>query len=401
MERIMKDLSKKIQYMKGSSVRALTRYCNNAEAKGKVVHKLNIGQPDLHIPKEYYDYLRSFNEQPLEYMPSNGRPDLLHAIKGYYHDEGMDFGENDIAITTGGSEALLFTLHALTNVGDECIIFEPFYSNYNTFFTLSGMKPVAVTTYAERGFHFTKHEIEEKITGNTKAILVTNPGNPTGAVLSSEELKMIAEIACENDLYIIADEVYREIVFDGLEISSFGLIKGIDERLIIIDSISKRFCACGARIGMIISKNKPFMSIISKLCQGRLAASAAEQWGAVGLYSTGLKETHLIRDEFQKRRDVVYQNLRNMPGAKCARPEGAFYIVAKIPVADASKFLIWMLEEYQENGETVMAAPAEGFYLTAGLGRDEIRIAYVLDCEQLDRAMKILANGICAYNQIQ
>ncbi len=395
----MKELSKKMVDMKASSVRKLTPYAVAAEAKGKKIYKLNIGQPDLHVPQEYYDHIRAFNNETVEYMPSNGIPELLEAVEKYYKGAGIDVDKSNIAITTGGTEAVLMTLLALTNPGDEFIVFEPYYSNYNTFFTITDAKPVAVTTYAERGFHFTKEELEAKITPKTKAIWVTSPGNPTGTVLTDEEIRAVADLAIANDLYIIADEVYREMVFDGRKITSFGFLEDIQDRLIIIDSVSKRFNACGARIGVLISKNKEFFSIVSKLCQGRLAVSTIEQHGAVGLYETGYRVINEIRDEFEKRRDVIYDHLQKIPGVVCEKPEGAFYVVCKLPVKDASDFLIWMLEEFEDKGETVMMSPADGFYATEGLGLDEVRIAYVLEAEKLGRAMELLAMGLEEYNK--
>jgi len=387
--------------MKASSVRKLTKYADDAEAKGKKVYRLNIGQPDLHVPHEYYDQIRAFNEPTVEYMPSNGIPELLEAVEKYYNDVGINVDQKNIYITTGGTEAILFTLLTLTNPGDEFIVFEPYYSNYDTFFTITGATPVAVTTYAKNGFHIEIEALEAKITEKTKAVLVTNPGNPTGAVLTKEEVRMIADIAIKHDLYIIADEVYREIVFDGREITSFGFLEDIHERLVIVESVSKRFNACGARIGAVVSKNEEILEVISKLCQGRLAVSTIEQYGAVGLYSTGNRIINQIRDEFQTRRDVIYRNLKKIPGVVCKKPEGAFYVVCKLPVDDANKFLVWMLEEFEDNGETVMAAPAEGFYATEGLGNDEVRIAYVLEPEKLDRAMHVLAKGIVAYQLLR
>lgn len=384
--------------MKASSVRKLTKYANEAEARGKKIYRLNIGQPDLPVPKEYYKQIRAFDNPIVEYMPSNGIPELLKAVQGYYKEGGIAVETKEIAVTTGGTEAVLFTMLALTNPGDEYIVFEPYYSNYNTFFTITGAKPVAVTTYAENGFHFKKEQIEAKISDKTKAIWVTNPGNPTGTVLTPEEVRAVADLAKQHDLWIVADEVYREIVFDGREVTSFGFLDDIQDRLVLIDSVSKKFSACGARIGVVISKNEEFMGIISKLCQGRLSASTIEQIGAVGLFSTGLEQIYMVRDTFQERRDVIYENLMKIPGVVCQKPEGAFYVVAKIPVDDANKFLIWMLEEFEIDGETVMAAPADGFYATEGLGRDEIRIAYVLEPEKLNKAMNILAEGIEAYN---
>ncbi len=395
----MKPLSKKMLDMKASSVRKLTRYADEAEARGKKIYKLNIGQPDLHVPDEYYDRVKAFQEPTVEYMPSQGIPELLEAVESYYNSIGIDVDRNHIYITTGGTEAVMFTLLALTNPGDEFLIFEPYYSNYNTFFTMTGAKPVAVTTYAENGFHVERAALEEKITDKTKAIFVTNPGNPTGTVLREDEIRMIADVAKEHDLYLICDEVYREMVFDGGEITSFGFLEDIHDRLILVDSVSKRYNACGARIGVVISKNDEVLELISKLCQGRLAVSTLEQQGAVGLYSTGFRVIHEIRDEFEKRRNVVYESLKKIPGVFCEKPEGAFYMICKLPVEDTNDFLIWMLREFEDNGETVMAAPADGFYATEGLGNDEIRIAYVLESDKLIRAIEILGKGLEAYNK--
>ncbi|HYE67904.1 MAG TPA: pyridoxal phosphate-dependent aminotransferase [Anaerovoracaceae bacterium] len=394
----MKQLSHKMLKMKASSVRRLTKHADDAEARGKVIYRLNIGQPDLKVPMEYYDRIRAFKEPTVEYMPSQGIPELLEAVETYYRSIGIDVDRNHIYITTGGTEAIMFTLLALTNPEDEILIFEPYYSNYNTFFTMTGSHPVAVTTYAENGFHVERSALEEKITDKTKAIFITNPGNPTGTVLREDEIRMIADVAKEHDLYIICDEVYREMVFDDRKITSFGYLEDIHDRLILIDSVSKRYNACGARIGVLISKNDEILDLISKLCQGRLSVSTIEQNAAVGLYSTGFRVIHEIRDEFEKRRDVVFESLKKIPGVFCEKPEGAFYLICKLPVEDANDFLIWMLKEFDDKGETVMAAPADGFYATEGLGKNEIRIAYVLETDKLKRAIEILGKGLEAYN---
>ena len=395
----MKQLSDKMLSMKASSVRKLTKYANDAEARGVKIYKLNIGQPDLEVPPEYYEHIRKYDSPTIEYMPSNGIKPLIKAVQKYYKEGGIDVEEKHIAVTTGGTEAVLFTLLALINSGDEVVVFEPYYSNYNTFFTITGAEPVAVTTYAENGFHFEKKDLEAKITDKTKAIWVTNPGNPTGTVLTPEEIRNIADVAKAHDLYIIADEVYREIVFDGREVTSFGFLEDIQDRLILIDSVSKKFSACGARIGFIISKNEAFFEIVSKLCQGRLAVSTIEQYGAVGLLEAGFREIYRVRDEFERRRDAVYESLKKIPGIVCQKPEGAFYVICKLPVDDANKFLIWMLEEFQYNGETLMAAPADGFYATEGLGKDEIRLAYVLEPDKMEKALEVLAKGLEEYNK--
>ena len=384
--------------MTASSVRKLAKYADDAERRGKKIYRLNIGQPDMLVPVEYYERIRAFREPTVEYMPSQGIPELLEAVETYYNSIGIDVDRNHIYITTGGTEAIMFTLLALINPEDEVLIFEPYYSNYNTFFTMTGCHPIAVTTYAENGFHVEKSAIEAKITDRTKAIFVTNPGNPTGTVLTEEEVRMIADVAKEHDLYIICDEVYRELVFDERKITSFGFLEDIHDRLIMIDSVSKRYNACGARIGVLASKNDEILELISKLCQGRLAVSTIEQHAAVGLYSTGFRVINEIREEFEYRRNVVYECLRKIPGVFCEKPEGAFYVICKLPVEDSNDFLIWMLNEFDDDGETVMAAPADGFYATEGLGKNEIRIAYVLEADKLQRAIEILGKGLKAYN---
>lgn len=393
----MRVLSTKMLEMKESSVRKLTSYGNAAEAAAKHVYKLNIGQPDLKTPVEYYQNIRNYDNPVIEYMPSNGTPELIKAIEKYYRETGIRVTKSHIAVTTGGSEAMLFALLAITNPGDEVIVFEPYYSNYSTFFSISGMTPVAVRTLPSQGFHIDIDTLEAALTEKTKAIIVTNPGNPTGAVMSQQEIRGIADFAMKHDLYIIADEVYREIVFDGRAIVSFGFMEDIWDRLILIDSVSKRFNACGARIGFLVSKNKEIMKLISKLCQGRLAVSTVEQAGALGLFSSGPHTIQTVRDEFQRRRDAVYESLMKIPGIVCQKPEGAFYMMAELPVDDACKFLIWMLEEFDEGGETVMAAPADGFYLHPEFGKRQIRIAYVLEPNKLVHAIWLMGLGISRY----
>ncbi|GAB1475709.1 pyridoxal phosphate-dependent aminotransferase [Bacillota bacterium] len=395
----MKKLSSSMTEMEVSSVRKLTVYADRAKAAGKKVYHLNIGQPDLPVPEEYYEYIRKFHEPTVEYMPSQGLPELLSAMEKFYRNSGFNISRDNIAVTTGGSEGVLMTLQSLADPGDEFIVFEPYYSNYNTYFTMSGSVPVPVRTYAKNGFHIEKRAIEEKITERTKAIIVTNPGNPTGTVLTAAELRIIADIAKEHDLYIISDEVYREIVFDGREITSFGKLEDIADRLIVIDSVSKRFSACGARIGAVITRNKELFNLVYKLCQGRLSVSTIEQHGAAGLYTAGNRVIDSVRDEFEKRRDAVYEALGKLPGVEFNKPEGAFYMMCRLPVEDATDFLIWMLEKFDIDGETVMAAPGEGFYATKGLGKNEIRLAFTLECELLEKAVRILGEGLDEYRK--
>lgn len=390
-------VSEKFKKMETSSVRKLSAYSDEAKKKGYKVYHLNIGQPDLPTPPAYFEYIKNFTNASTEYMPSLGNPNLIRSIQEYYKNLGINYSKNQIAVTCGGTEALLFTLLAIINDGDEVLLPEPFYSNYSTFFTISGAICVPITTYAESGFHFTKEDVLSRITPKTKAILVSNPGNPTGMVMSFDEVAMIAEIAKEYDLFIIADEVYREFVFDNKPITSFGFIPDVEDRLILIDSVSKRFNACGARIGCLLTKNKEVFSIITKLCQGRLSTSTLEQVGAIGLYDSNPQVIIDSRDEYQRRRDIIYKILSKIPGVVCSKPEGAFYLIAKLPVENVEDFLTWLLTDFNIDGETVMAAPAEGFYKTKGLGKNEIRIAYVLKEEELTKAMNILSEGLKSY----
>jgi len=394
------DISQKFKGMEASSVRKLSVYADEAKRNGKKVYHLNIGQPDLATPEPYFRRIKSFNEPATEYMPSLGIPELIDSILEYYAGLGIRYNKEQIAVTSGGTEALLFTFLAIANEGDEVLLPEPFYSNYTTFFTISGAICIPVTTYAENGFHFSEEDLASKITKRTKAILVSTPGNPTGAVLSMEEIQMVAEIAERHDLYIIADEVYREFVFDGREIASFGFLPEIEDRLILIDSVSKRFNACGARIGMLLTKNKELFPVITKLCQGRLSVSTIEQYGAVGLFKADKSYITDARDQYQERRDIVYGLLKQVPGVVCRKPEGAFYMIAKLPIDDVEDFLTWLLTSFEIDGETVMAAPAEGFYKTKGLGKNELRIAYVLEEEPLTRAVRILTEGLKRYMEL-
>ena len=302
-------------------------------------------------------------------------------------------------VTTGGSEALNMTFLSILNEGDEVLIAEPFYTNYHTFATSAGGKVVPITTKAEEGYHYAKREqIEPLITEKTRAICCINPGNPTGTVLTMDEMRLIGEIAKEHDLWIIADEVYREFAYDGRQAVSFGQIPEIEDRVIIIDSVSKRFSACGARIGFLISKNTDLISNVMKIAQGRLCVSTVDQVGAAALFRLPASYYEEVKAEYCGRRDVVYEELMKIPGVVCQKPGGAFYMTAKLPVDSIEDFLMFLLTEFDDNGETVMFAPAEGFYATPGLGKDEMRIAYVLKKEDMRRGVELIRLGIEAYN---
>ncbi|WIF94709.1 pyridoxal phosphate-dependent aminotransferase [Caminicella sporogenes] len=390
--------SKRITSMQQSPIRKLVPIAENAKKQGKKVYHLNIGQPDIETPTEFFEAVKSFDEKVLKYSFSQGMPELIEALIKYYKRYDMNFEHEEIVITNGGSEALLFSLIAVADHGDEVLIPEPFYTNYNGFSSAVGVNVKPITTKATEGFHLPKKEkIEELISPKTKAILLSNPGNPTGVVYTPEEIQMLASLAKEYNLFIIADEVYREFVYDNLTYTSFGNIKEIEDRVIIVDSISKRYSACGARIGSIASKNKDLIKQILKLCQGRLCVPTLEQIGAARLYSVSEGYFEKVLAEYQKRRDIVYNALKEMPNVICEKPTGAFYVVAKLPVIDAEDFVIWLLKDFDIDNETVMLAPAEGFYATPGLGKDEVRIAYILNEKDLKKAMNILKIALEKY----
>lgn len=392
------QISKRILAMQESPIRKLVPIAEAAKKQGKKVYHLNIGQPDIETPKEFFNAVKGYDSKVLAYSFSQGMPALIDSMIGYYKKYDIEYKPNQILITNGGSEALMFALIATCDAGDEVLVPEPFYTNYNGFSLPVGVKIIPITTYAENGFALPKlEEMEKLITDKTKAILLSNPGNPTGAVYDKNEIKTVCALALMHDLYIIADEVYREFTYDGLSYTSFGSCSEVDDRVIIIDSISKRFSACGARIGSLASKNDLLMKNILKLCQSRLCVPTLEMLGAIELYKTDISYFKAVNKEYTKRRNIVYQALKGMKGVICEEPKGAFYVIAKLPVPDAEEFIIWMLKEFEMDGETVMLAPAQGFYATEGMGIDEVRLAYVLKEEDLVRAMKIFDKGLAAY----
>lgn len=394
--------SERITTMQSSPIRKLAHIASSAKAKGIKIYHLNIGQPDIKTPKVFFEAVKNFNNEVLEYAVSPGLPELISSLQQYYTTYNMDFESDEILITNGGSEALLFALMATCDPKDNILVPEPFYSNYNGFSQSINVNITPITTKAEEGFHLpSKEKIQSLITSKTRAILISNPGNPTGTVYTKKELYMISEIAKENDLWIISDEVYREFVYDGLEYTSFGNIKEVEDRVIIIDSVSKRYSACGARIGSIASKDKTLIAEILKLCQGRLCVSTLDQVGSVELYNTPSSYFTEVNNEYKNRRDVLYNELIKVKGVICKKPAGAFYIVAKLPIENAEDFVIWMLTDFNKDGETVMACPAEDFYATPGLGRDEIRLAYVLKEDDLHKAAIILKEGLEKYLELK
>ena len=391
--------STKIQRCELSPMRKFLPYELAAEAKGRKIYHLNIGQPDIETPKVFFDTVRNFQNPVLAYAAAPGVAAFLTAVQAYYRRLGVELDQADIYATAGGSEALQMVLTCILDQGDEILIPEPFYPNYNTFVSVTGGVIRPIPTTPEEGYRYADRErIEPLINEHTRAILITNPGNPTGVVLSQEEMRLMVDIAREHDLFLISDEVYREFVYGGEPLSSALQFADAAENVAVVDSISKRFSACGARVGLLISKNQELMAQALKLCQGRLCATTLDQMGAAALYQLDPDYFTAIRDEYHKRRDTCMEGLSKIPGVVCECPKGAFYIMAKLPVDDTDKFQTWLLEEFQDNGETIMFAPGEGFYGTPGKGRDEVRLAYILKQEDLRRAMEVLARGIEAYN---
>lgn len=365
------------------------------------IYHLNIGQPDLKTPEAYYAAVRQFSEKTLAYAESPGMPILIDQIRAYYEQLGVSLSGNDVLVTTGGSEALLLTFLCIMDPYTEVIIPEPYYPNYTTFVHAAGGVIRALPTSPEDGYHYADRErIESLITPNTRAIMVTNPGNPTGVVLTLEEMRMIADVAKEHHLYLICDEVYREFCYEEqFGVPTMGRFHDIDDNLVIIDSISKRFSACGARVGCVITKNKDLQAAILKMCQSRLAVATIDQIGAAALYSVDHKFFQQSKQEYKLRRDTVVSELRKIPGVRVEEPMGAFYLMASLPVDDADKFQYWLLEEFNDKNETVMFAPGAPFYETPGKGVNEVRIAYVLKRENLIRAIDLLGKGIARYRR--
>ena len=383
-----------------SPMRKFHPYAVAAAAAGKKIYHLNIGQPDIQTPPQLFEAVRSFHEATLAYAPSPGIPALIDAICSYYARIGVTLDAGNVLVTTGGSEALQIACNCILDDGDEIIVPEPFYPNYHTFITTAGASIHPLHTKPEEGYFFAdRAKIEACITSKTKAIMITNPGNPTGTCLTREEMKMILDVAVEHDLYLIADEVYREFAYETGELLSFLQFGYGYENLILIDSVSKRFSACGARIGCLISRNVEFMAQALKYCQARLSVATLDQVAAAALYSVGPEYFAAVREEYHRRRDTVVRKLHEIPGVVCECPKGAFYLMAALPVDDAEKFQQWLLEEFDDHGDTVMFAAGGPFYATPGKGLNEIRIAYVLKQEDLERAMDLLALGIQKYNE--
>ncbi len=393
--------SSKVEKCGLSPMRKFHPYAVAAKARGVNIYHLNIGQPDVATPAAFFEAIREFEQPVLEYAPSPGIPELIDAIQNYYDKLDMHFDKSEIYVTTGGSEALSIVLQCILDDGDEILIPEPFYPNYNTMTRTCGASITPIPTSPEEGYHYADREkIEALINEHTRAIMVTNPGNPTGVVLSDEEMKMLVDVAKKHDLFLIGDEAYREFVYGGQALQSFGsYAEGAPENIVGVDTVSKRFSACGARIGCLISKNKELMGHAMKYCQARLSVATLDQVASAKLYSVGPEYFAAVRDEYKRRRDTCVRKLKEIPGVVFDTPGGAFYLMAALPVDNADTFQQWLLEEFEDNGETVMFAPGAPMYATPGKGLNEVRMAYVLECDKLERAMDLLAMGIKKYNE--
>ena len=396
----MPKVSIKGQQMPESPIRKLVPYAEIAKKKGNKVYHLNIGQPDIKTPEVALQAVKNANITVLEYSHSAGFESYRTKLSEYYKNHGLPIDTQDIIITTGGSEALLFAMGSTMDTDDEIIIPEPFYANYNGFSTASGVKVVPVISGIETGFALPPIEAFEKlITPKTKAILICNPGNPTGYLYSKEEILKLAEIVKKHDLFLIADEVYREFIYDGDKHFSVMNVPGLEEHAIMIDSVSKRYSMCGARIGCIVSKNKEVMATAMKFAQARLSPPTYAQIASEAALETPQSYFDDVISEYKDRRDTLIAELNKIEGVTVATPKGAFYCIAKLPIDNADKFAQWLLESYDLNGETVMVAPAAGFYSTPNVGLDEVRIAYVLKKDDLIKSVQILKEAITVYNK--
>ncbi len=395
----MPKISKKGIKMPESPIRKLVPFAEDAKKRGTTVFHLNIGQPDVKTPQIALDAVKNNELETLAYARSEGSESYREKLASYYKKHNVLVSSNDIVITTGGSEALLFTIGSIADPGDEIIIPEPFYANYNGFSTASGVKIVPVISKIEDNFALPKIEDFEKlITNKTKAILICNPGNPTGYLYSKEEIEKLKKIVLKYDLFLIADEVYREFTYDGLKHTSVMSLEGLEQHSIIIDSVSKRYSMCGARIGCIVSKNKAFINTSIKFAQARLSPPTYALIASEAALDTPQSYFDLVKEEYIERRNTLIRELQKIKGVKVANPKGAFYCVAELPVKDSDHFAQWILEKYNYNNETVMIAPASGFYSTKGEGKNQVRIAYVLNKNNLIKAVHILAKALEKYN---
>jgi aspartate aminotransferase len=394
----MPKISEKGINMPASPIRRLVPYAEGAKAKGRKVYHLNIGQPDIQTPEIALESLKTLKDKVLAYSHSAGNVTYRNKLAESYQKIGLDVKTEDIIVTTGGSEAIIFAFMSTMNPGDEVIIPEPFYANYNGFAVTAGVTIRPITSSIESDFGLPPiEEFEKLITPKTKGIAICNPNNPTGYLYSEEEIRMLAKIVAKYDLYLFADEVYREFCYDGNEHFSVLQLEGLENNVVMMDSVSKRYSMCGVRVGCIISKNKELMATAMKFAQARLCPPYLGQVAAEAALDTPKSYFDEVYDEYINRRNFMVEKLNAMEGVKCPMPKGAFYTVVQLPVDDADIFSQWMLEEFEYKNQTVMMAPASGFYASEGLGKNEVRIAYVLNIDDLSNAMETLKQGLKAY----
>ncbi len=391
-------ISRRALEMPASPIRKLAPLAEAAKARGTRVYHLNIGQPDIETPACIRDRLKQFDARVLEYSPSTGTPEFIRSLKRYYERRlGLNLDSNQILATTGGSEAILFSFIACANQGDDVMVIEPYYANYRAFATMAGLNIVPVTSRGRDGFHVPpRHVFERALTPRTRLVIICNPSNPTGTVFTRAELEEVASFCREHGLFLVSDEVYREFVYDGKKAISALELEGMDDLVIVVDSLSKRYSACGIRLGSLVTRNAEVYDAALRMAQGRLAPPGLAQFIAVGAESLGDDYTAGIVEEYQRRRVVLYEGLTSIPGVFLWKPEGAFYCIPKLPIADADDFAIWLLSEFEHEKATVMLAPASGFYASP-LGKSEVRIAYVLNEHDLRASIEVLRVALERY----
>ncbi len=397
----MPNISNKGNQMPASPIRKLVPYADKAKSEGKTVYHLNIGQPDIKTPEVARQKIKDLELEVVAYSNSAGILSYREGLVNYYKSVGIEVEVDNVLVTTGGSEALTFTMMSCMDPGDEIIIPEPFYANYNGFGVSAGVTVVPITSTIDDGFALPPiSSFEEKITERTKAILICNPGNPTGYLYSKEELEKLRQIALKHDLFLIADEVYREFAYDGLEHYSVMNLEGLENNAIVIDSVSKRYSMCGARIGCVVTKNEQLYNTILKFAQARLSPPTYGQIAGEAALKTPQSYFDSVKSEYLNRRNILVDGLNQIEGVKCAKPKGAFYCIAELPVKNAEHFCQWMLEEFSHDNQTVMMAPAAGFYSSENMGMNQVRIAYVLNEEDLKAAIECLQVGLNAYEAV-
>jgi aspartate aminotransferase len=392
------NVSRRGQSVQASPIRKFKPLADAAIASGVKVYFLNIGDPDIPTPKPILEAVRAFDDLILGYGPAQGFLELRQAIADYFGGYGISLHADNVIITLGGSEAILLAFATVADPGDEIIIPEPFYTNYNGYASLADLKVVPLTLKVEDGYRLPPAaDFEARISPRTRAMVLCSPNNPTGSVYTHEELRRVIALALKHDLYIIGDEVYKEFIYDGLKHKSLMEYDEVKDRVIVVDSISKRFSCCGARIGAVITRNDRVHEAMLKFAQARLCPPTIEQRAALAAYKMGIGYFEPVRLEYQRRRDVMFEGLSSIPGVVVRKPQGAFYMSVRLPVKDAERFVTWMLTDFRQDGETVMVAPESGFYSTPGKGMDEIRAAYVLKEEDLIKALKIFRAGLEKY----